>query len=628
MVVPSQRGSVARPLPSSIPGETDADPQGDRRSAVVRVFPPAAEAPLTASTAHAILDILEREGVRYIFGVPGGPLTGLFEAMHERKSIRLVLAKHEGGAAFMAAAHARVSGRLAVCCATSGPGATNALTGIASAFTESLPVLLLTGQVATSAFGKGAVQESSAFGVDIVSIFRPVTKMSVMLPSVARGPDTIRAAIRAAVSGRPGPVHVNLPADYIGQPVTYAPLRPAEYGATRSRAVDPESIQKAADLLAKAERPCILAGHGVALSDAAGPLYDLACALQAPVATSPKGKGVFPEDHELSLGVLGFGGQARAEAHIESEIDALLLVGTSMNEFVTNGWVIRPRPETPILQIDVDPLAIGRNYPVAVAVVGDARASLSDLVDRIPRRKPQPAGRAGVSPGSELLRAPSGDDDGRPISPARLVLDLREAIPEDALFFVDTGNSILWATHHFEVRRANTYFIDLGFGAMGSAIAGVVGGAMAAPGRHCIALVGDAAFAMHGFEIHTAVEERRSRHGSSRRQAAQGQRPRRIALSQPARPRGAGSIPRRRRDASRNTRRVSKGSRRGASLRPAARDRRRCRSGPDTADDRAPRPDADSLLRAARPAAAGQRRIAGRGEELTRVTPRRRPSAA
>lgn len=332
--------------------------------------------------------------------------------------------------------------------------------------------------------------------------------MSVMLPSVARGPDTIRAAIRAAVSGRPGPVHVNLPADYIGQPVTYAPLRPAEYGATRSRAVDPESIQKAADLLAKAERPCILAGHGVALSDAAGPLYDLACALQAPVATSPKGKGVFPEDHELSLGVLGFGGQARAEAHIESEIDALLLVGTSMNEFVTNGWVIRPRPETPILQIDVDPLAIGRNYPVAVAVVGDARASLSDLVDRIPRRKPQPAGRAGVSPGSELLRAPSGDDDGRPISPARLVLDLREAIPEDALFFVDTGNSILWATHHFEVRRANTYFIDLGFGAMGSAIAGVVGGAMAAPGRHCIALVGDAAFAMHGFEIHTAVEER------------------------------------------------------------------------------------------------------------------------
>jgi acetolactate synthase I/II/III large subunit len=463
------------------------------------------------SVAHAILDILEGEGVEYIFGVPGGPLTGLFEAMHERKSIRLVLAKHEAGAAYMAAAHARVSRKLAVCCGTSGPGATNALTGIASAYTESLPVLLLTGQVATFVFGKGAIQESSVHGVDVVELFRPVTKLSAMLPHVGRGPDLVRTAIRTAMSGRRGPVHLSLPADLIARPVGYARLKPEQYRPVESRPVDRDAIRRAAKLLAEARRPCFLAGHGVALSNASEELTRLARTLGAAVVTSPKGKGVFPEDDPLSLGVLGFGGHERGEKYVESgDIDVLVIVGSSMNEFVTNAWTLQPRPRTALIQIDVDAASIAKNYPVDLAIVGDARASLQALgaaISRQPRRASEPLGAFPSSQAAPVPRvAEPPDDDHEPLKPQKVVLALRDAMPEDAMLFVDTGNSILWATHYFQVRRPDTYFIDLGLGAMGSAVAGVVGGAMASPRRRAVALVGDAAFAMHGCEVHTAVE--------------------------------------------------------------------------------------------------------------------------
>src|SRR4051812_21628723 len=197
---------------------------------------------------HAILELLEAEGVEYVFGVPGGPLTALFEAMQERGKMKLVLAKHEGGAAFMAASHARVRGGLAVCCGTTGPGATNALTGIASAHADSLPVLFLTGQVGTNVFGKGAIQESSVFGLDLVALFKPVTKLSAMFPSVERIPDLLRTAIRVAVSGRPGAVHLNMPANMLRRPVPVSAVRHAARAS--SKVLDVEAIASASGLLA------------------------------------------------------------------------------------------------------------------------------------------------------------------------------------------------------------------------------------------------------------------------------------------------------------------------------------------------------------------------------------------
>jgi acetolactate synthase-1/2/3 large subunit len=464
--------------------------------------------------AHALLAILEGEGVEHVFCVPGGPLTCLFEAMHERQTIRPVLAKHEGAAAFMAAANARTRGKLAVCCATTGPGATNTVTGIASAYADSLPVLLLTGQVATRVFGKGAIQESTVYGTDVIEVFRPITKLSTTLSSAERTPDIVRAAIRTALAGRPGPVHISLPADIVGRSVRYVPTVPARYRPT-GKPIDVPSIARAASLLAHAKHPCILAGHGVALAHASEALLELARAAQIPVATSPKGKGTFPEGDPLSLGVLGFGGQDLAQKFIESEqLDVLLIVGSSMNEWVTNAWTVAIPPTTALAQIDIDERVIGRNYPVDVAMAGDANASLRELLVQTrallghatPRTEDRLGALRRATPNS-VVPAPLASDAG-PLKPQQIIREMREAMPNDALLFVDNGNSIIWATHYFQARQPDTFFIDLGLASMGSAVAGVVGGALGAPDRRSVALVGDAAFAMHGFEVHTAVEQR------------------------------------------------------------------------------------------------------------------------
>jgi acetolactate synthase-1/2/3 large subunit len=462
---------------------------------------------------HAILELLEAEGVEYVFGVPGGPLTALFEAMQERGKMKLVLAKHEGGAAFMAASHARVRGGLAVCCGTTGPGATNALTGIASAHADSLPVLFLTGQVGTNVFGKGAIQESSVFGIDLVALFKPVTKLSAMFPSVDRIPDLLRTAIRTAKSGRPGAVHLNMPANMLRRPVALSAARPLVQ--VPSAVVDQAAIAATAELLRQARRPCLLAGHGVALADASDALVQFAQAARVPVMTSPKGKGVFPETDPLSIGVLGFGGHERAEKYLQSgEIDLLLVVGSSLNEFVTNAWSLPLTGAHQLVHIDIDPTVIGRNYPTHIAVTADAGAALRELT----RLSVEGAGHTVKRDSGPLnqvreatprhLAAAMIDSDSLPLKPQRLMKELRQAMPDDALLFVDNGTSIIWGVHYFEIRQPNTFFIDLGLASMGAAVAGVVGGALAAPSRRSVALVGDAAFAMNGFEVHTAVDER------------------------------------------------------------------------------------------------------------------------
>jgi acetolactate synthase-1/2/3 large subunit len=462
---------------------------------------------------HAILELLEAEGVEYIFGVPGGPLTALFEAMQERGKIRLVLAKHEGGAAFMAASHARVRRGLAVCVGTTGPGATNALTGIASAQADSLPVLFLTGQVGTNVFGKGAIQESSVFGVDLVALFQPVTKLSAMFPSVDRIPDLMRSAIRTATTGRQGAVHLNMPANMLGRPV---PMAAARSAARRpSQLIDMDGIARVAELLANARRPCLLAGHGVELAGATDALIEFAHLARVPVMTSPKGKGVFPETDPLSVGVLGFGGHERAEKYLQSgDIDLLLVVGSSLNEFVTNAWSLPISGSHKLVQIDIDPTVIDRNYLAHLGVTSDAGAALRDLTRRV-RENPGQLAKRDSGPLSQVrehterfISSATINSESIPLKPQRLIKELRQAMPDDALLFVDNGTSIIWGVHYFEIRQPRTFFVDLGLASMGAAVAGVVGGALAAKGRRSVALVGDAAFAMNGLEVHTAVEER------------------------------------------------------------------------------------------------------------------------
>lgn len=464
----------------------------------------------SAPLIHQFLEQLEREGVTHIFGVPGGPLTAFFGALRARNRIRYVLARHEEGAAFMANAYARVRGGLGVCCVTSGPGATNALTGVAGAFADSLPVLYLTGQVATRMFGLGAIQESTWHGIDVVDIFRPVTKLSTMIVAPETGMRILRHALRAATSGRSGPVHINVPADLARAVVPFDVQDPEGYRPGALSVPDAGAIERATALLRGSKRPTIFAGHGVALARAEGQLLRLAEQLDAAVVTSPKGKSVFPENHRLSLGAFGMGGHARADRYLDDD-DVILVVGSSLNEFASSAWSQRLRATGAFIQIDVDPGEIGKNYPVTVGLAGDARLTLELLSEALRKSAPVKRETAQVldaiarevprhEQAAELLSEAS------PVSPPRVMAELRAAMPEDAMLFVDTGNSSLWAGHYFEARAPGTYFIDMGLASMGSSVAGVVGGALAAPGRKAVALTGDAAFAMHGFEVHVAVE--------------------------------------------------------------------------------------------------------------------------
>ena len=468
------------------------------------------------SVARLILEQLKREGVRTIFGIPGGPATPLFDALHGDAGLRLVAPRHEAGAAFMALGDARVTGRVGVCLLTTGPGATNAITAVAAAKTDGLPVLVLTAQVATSAFGKGSLQDSTESGVDTVALFRPITKMSAMLANPAGAGGLLRQALRTAMTGRRGPVHLSIPTDLMRRPSTGGVLAPALY-RSEPRLFDREAVRRCAQLLLEARRPAILAGHGVNLAGAQAELLELAESLSIPVATTPKGKGAFPETHPLSLRVFGLASSPLSERYLLSEgADVLLVLGSSLHENSTSGWDPRLGAGL-VMQQDIDPTVIGRNYPVTVALAGDAKTTLCELLFELRRRlargvEPQAGARgafarfkAGVP---AFLDSSAMTSDAVPIKPQRLMNELDAAIPEDALIFLDVGNNTLWATHYMSATGRNVFVHNWGeFAAMGYGVAAAVGGKLAAPRRPVIAVVGDGGFAMAGMEVSTAVTE-------------------------------------------------------------------------------------------------------------------------
>lgn len=460
-----------------------------------------------------LLKILEAEGVKYIFGIPGGPLMPLYEALHELGTIKPILAKHEEGAAFMADGYARVSRKLGVCSVTSGPGCTNAVTGVAVSYADGVPMMILTAQVATSALGRGAIQEGGVQGVDVTDLFKPLTKSSMMLMRADKMGETIRYLLRVAMSGRPGPVHLNIPADLAKARVPAETVIPQFHAG--SSYFDPELVKKAVKHLLRAKNPAILVGNGINMSGAYEELKELSEKLRIPVATTVKAKGAFPEDHVLSLGVFGFAGSPRAEAYLLSgEVDVLLAVGTSLGEDATNGWDPRLNPTRALLQIDVDPHTIGNNYPVKVALMGDAGAILREIMDQIKHESQW------MEPGQRSLEKirefraqypwcvdeAKMDSEAVPIKPQRLMRDLNESLADDAIVFVDMGNCMSWAFHYLKMAHPHSFFHCLGFASMGHAAAACIGAKLAAPHRPVISVLGDAAFAMNGMEVHTACE--------------------------------------------------------------------------------------------------------------------------
>ncbi|MFH1217756.1 MAG: thiamine pyrophosphate-binding protein [Pseudomonadota bacterium] len=463
------------------------------------------------NTAELIVHALKRMGIKYIFGIPGGAIEDLNTAIYNEPAIVSIVTKHEEGAAFMADGYARVSGELGVCCATSGPGASNLITGLASAYADSIPVLALTGQVATSVFGKGALQESGAEGVNMVSIFKTFTKYSGMLITEQRAQYMLRKAIRSALSGPTGPAHLNLPINMMKKK---AVIQGDCYLKTDIRMFDEVGISEAAKKLVAATRPVIVAGWGVSLSQAAYELRELAQLLQVPVATSPKGKGVFPENHPLSLGVLGFAGNPEAKQYIiEEEVDVLLAVGTSFNEMMTSGWDQKLRPTDSLIHIDINPSSIGKNYCANIGLEGDARMTLKELSKAVVEERSLRGVRAHslLSVKVAELKRKAAAEDERPVSgnglyhPRCLVEDLQKSCPEDTIFFADMGCVMAWATRYMRFHIPYCFYMSMGFGSMGYAVAAPVGAKLARPDRPVVAMVGDGSFQMNGFEVATAV---------------------------------------------------------------------------------------------------------------------------
>ncbi|OGQ97274.1 MAG: hypothetical protein A2521_16020 [Deltaproteobacteria bacterium RIFOXYD12_FULL_57_12] len=465
--------------------------------------------------ADLIVEMLEEHGVEYIFGVPGGAIEDINISLYNNKTIKPIVTKHEEGAAFMADGFARVSGRLGVCCSTAGPGASNLITGLASSYADSIPVLALTGQVATSVFGKGAIQESGSEGVNITSIFRHFTRYSGMVINENRTQYMVQKACRLALSGRSGPVHLSLPSDVMKKFAEKDGRNTTKY---ESRLFDRDGVKAAAQALAEAKKPAIIAGWGVMLSRGAKELLGLAQLLGIPVATSPKAKGVFPESSPLSLGVLGFAGSPVAKEYIiENDIDVLLAVGTSFNEMMTSGWDKRLRPTRHLIHIDVDTEEIGKNYDATIGLVGDARTVLKEICFATDRLVGDDVVERGVrstrvQPEIRKLKEKHFGNGyvARPANntlyhPQNLVMDLQNLFPEDTIYFADMGNTMAWAIRHLVIDRPYSFFLSLGFSSMGYAVAAPVGAKLAFPDRPIVTFVGDGSFLMNGFEVATAV---------------------------------------------------------------------------------------------------------------------------
>lgn len=460
------------------------------------------------------LRYLRAEGATVVFGVPGGLLHPFFAAVSRAPDFRLIVTKHECGAAFMADGFARAGGTLAVCAGTSGPGATNLLTGVAVAYSDGVPMLVVTGQAPSHALGKGAAQETPPEDIDIVAMFKPITKYSAMIPGPDRLAHHLRRALRLALTERPGPVHLNVPVDFWEQAAVEDWFEPSTYRPA-TELFDRRAVAAASRRLLSARNPVILVGAGVATARASEHVRAIAELLPARVATTPRAKGVFPESHPLSLGVMGLAGHAAArKAVLSDEVDVLLTVGASLNETTTLNWHPNFRPSEALIQIDISVEHIGRNYPVELALVGDAQTITIELIyhiHRLLRDGEQPQSRwRDIAPlvhddefyDEPLLRR----SDSIPVTPQRWRVDLGRALPPDAIVFSDIGGHMLFNIHDLCITDDQRFVLNLGFGSMGHGTAAPIGAALACPGRPVIAIIGDACFAMQGMELLTAVE--------------------------------------------------------------------------------------------------------------------------
>ena len=454
------------------------------------------------SGAQILCRLLEEQGVDLLFGYPGGAIMPFYHALPERPGLRHILVRHEQAAAHAADGYARASGRPGVCVATSGPGATNLVTGIATAQMDSSPLVAITGQVPRAMIGRDAFQET-----DVVGITLPITKHSVVVEDVTELAAKVREAFTIATEGRPGPVLIDIPKDVQNQKLEWAAgsaaRRPGGSAARPSMGDDHDldtALGIAVRMLAGARRPLLMVGHGVILSRAYDEVRALAEKTGIPVVTTLLGISAFPESHPLHLGMPGMHGEVHVNRAIQ-HADVILAIGLRFDDRVT-GNTAGFAPQAQIIHLDLDRTEIGKNIPVALALVGDARALTARLTERL-RSRDCDAWRAEITAmARERTEAYRGD-----MAPDAILAGIREVSGPGTTVVSDVGQHQMWVAKLFGYQERNSHITSGGLGTMGFAVPAAMGVHFARPDRPVWAISGDGGFQMNMQEMATMVQE-------------------------------------------------------------------------------------------------------------------------
>ncbi len=450
----------------------------------------------TMSGAQALVRSLAREGVDTIFGLPGVQIMSVFDALYDEPAIRLVTVRHEQSTAYMADGYARTTGKVGVGLVVPGPGALNATAGLGTAYASSSPVLLISGQMESYNLGmrRGALHEVE----DQLDVFRPITKWCARVPRVGEIPAAVHQAMKHLRTGRPRPVELEVPWDVLPSSAEVELLEPEMY---QQQDPDPASVKKAAELLSAARRPLIWAGGGTNAADASQELIDLAGTLNAPVITTPQGKGSIPEDHPLSLGTFYY---AHGPGHRAiPQADVILAVGSRLHLTPRPPWAFQGHQK--LIHIDADPEELGRNWPTEVAIAADARLGLQAILSEL-------GGRTSASQWTHgdiasIRSATYQEIVGMAPTQVKIIETLRRELEDDAIVVSGTTDVGYWSHLAFPVLRPRSYLTTSYFATLGFAFPTAIGAKIGNRDRQVVAICGDGGF-MYGIpDLATAVQE-------------------------------------------------------------------------------------------------------------------------
>ena len=447
----------------------------------------------------AIIQALKDNGVDTIFGYPGGTVIPFYDMLYD-SDLKHILVRHEQCAAHAAEGYARASGKVGVCLATSGPGATNLVTGIANAYMDSSPLIAITGQVVSNLIGNDAFQE-----VDIMGITKPITKHSYQPKDANDIPSIINTSFEIASTGRNGPVLIDVPKEvqeqeldeYVLGTIPTPGYKPTVKGNSKQ-------IAKAADMLLKAERPFILAGGGTILAGASEEVKKLAELINAPIATTLMGKGIVDEKDDLSIGMLGMHGKQVANQNV-NETDCLLAIGCRFSDRTT-GKLEEFIPDAKVIHIDIDPAEIGKNVPVDLPIVGDAKIVLNQLIKEL---EPKPSSNnAWLNSIVDFKKStmPRVSYNDIPLKPQQVIKEIAASITEDTIVTTDVGLHQMWAAHFLDISKPRRFISSGGLGTMGFGFPAAIGAKVACPDEAVLAIVGDGGFLMVSQELATIKE--------------------------------------------------------------------------------------------------------------------------